>query len=319
MKQQRLSSFLVLLIASLSVVHGKINTYERSFDLQATCDNNPNIVVLLQCDLRLRAGDTRSGSVCDISLCNSDLSSNPDSDSIESDCFETIEDIDPLRVDINRINRDSNDAGDSSDNDPLFDYSFDEDFETDLFEDVGYDYFDGEYFIVFKEEFDETTGERVLVDVEAEITCEDIEQDENTPITVVNGGSEQRTIICTDLHDWTDSFGDTCRWYKDHDEPGCPVYGAFYIPENGIAPRFACCYCQQIGEEAGQRTTPSCYNIVDWEDRDGDGCDWYEQNDDLGCPRYGGRFTQLREGDPFYEISSQEACCYCRTTSPISV
>ena len=31
----------------------------------------------------------------------------------------------------------------------------------------------------------------------------------------------------------------------------------------------------------------SCIDTFGWEDSYGDGCDWYEANDDTGCPRYG--------------------------------
>ena len=41
-----------------------------------------------------------------------------------------------------------------------------------------------------------------------------------------------------------------------------------------------------------------------WEDKDGDGCDWYERNDDPGCPNYGSSFGgEMGVAD--------DNCCYC--------
>ena len=43
-----------------------------------------------------------------------------------------------------------------------------------------------------------------------------------------------------------------------------------------------------------------------WVDRDGDGCDWYEENDAPGCPYNGGFGGEMGVAD--------DNCCYCAGT-----
>ena len=36
------------------------------------------------------------------------------------------------------------------------------------------------------------------------------------------------TLYCADLEGWSDSFNDTCAYYVNNDEPGCPNEGHLY-------------------------------------------------------------------------------------------
>jgi hypothetical protein len=46
-----------------------------------------------------------------------------------------------------------------------------------------------------------------------------------------------------------------------------------------------------------------CMDTVGWVDAFGDGCDWYETNDSLGCPFFGHLWGSMGEAD--------DNCCYC--------
>lgn len=48
----------------------------------------------------------------------------------------------------------------------------------------------------------------------------------------------------------------------------------------------------------------ACTDYPNWTDSYEDGCDWYEANDDPGCPLYGENF-------PGSQGVANEACCYC--------
>ncbi len=49
---------------------------------------------------------------------------------------------------------------------------------------------------------------------------------------------------CTDTPGWTDFFGNTCEWFEQKDEPGCPAYGALWgVDEH-------CCYCKKSNSES---------------------------------------------------------------------
>ena len=43
---------------------------------------------------------------------------------------------------------------------------------------------------------------------------------------------------CEDTPGWTDLLGNTCQWFEEKDEPGCPAYGALW----GVHEH--CCYCK---------------------------------------------------------------------------
>jgi len=52
--------------------------------------------------------------------------------------------------------------------------------------------------------------------------------------------------------------------------------------------------------------TAQCFNYGGYSDCDGDGCEWYEENEERGCPMYGD-FTDTCTG----EITGNMACCRC--------
>jgi hypothetical protein len=50
-------------------------------------------------------------------------------------------------------------------------------------------------------------------------------------------------------------------------------------------------------------TTSECLDTPNWVDKDGDGCDWYEENDYPGCPSYGNTGGNMG--------IANENCCHC--------
>ena len=57
----------------------------------------------------------------------------------------------------------------------------------------------------------------------------------------------------------------------------------------------------EIGTEGG---SSGCSDVPNWKDSYGDGCDWYENYDSLGCPKYGSSYNGGMG-------VAQDACCYC--------
>lgn len=56
---------------------------------------------------------------------------------------------------------------------------------------------------------------------------------------------------CTDTPGWTDFFGNTCKWFEQKDEPGCPAYGALWgVDEH-------CCYCKKSNSIETNSTSES--------------------------------------------------------------
>merc|ERR1739840_31672 len=87
---------------------------------------------------------------------------------------------------------------------------------------------------------------------------------------------------CTDISGWTDAHGDGCEWYETNDQEGCPNYGDLWA-NDGKTPNEACCYCGggNTGPAPPTPTPPpgDCTDISGWTDAYGDGCEWYETND----------------------------------------
>eukprot|EP00984_Skeletonema_dohrnii_P024397 scaffold13514_cov94-Skeletonema_dohrnii-CCMP3373.AAC.1 len=52
------------------------------------------------------------------------------------------------------------------------------------------------------------------------------------------------SLPCTDTPGWTDLLGNTCEWYEQKDEPGCPAYSALWGVEEH------CCYCKSNSTNA---------------------------------------------------------------------
>ena len=113
---------------------------------------------------------------------------------------------------------------------------------------------------------------------------------------------------CQDLYEWLDirwdGIGYSCDWYKEWDEPGCPLYGYMWSDNDGITAREACCYCRG-NDPTSAPTSSKCYNYIGWINERGYGCDWFEFNDDPDCPYEGALYPN---GD---NITANDACCYC--------
>ena len=52
------------------------------------------------------------------------------------------------------------------------------------------------------------------------------------------------SLPCTDTPGWADLLGNTCEWYEQKDEPGCPAYVALWGVEEH------CCYCKSNSTNA---------------------------------------------------------------------
>eukprot|EP00986_Skeletonema_menzelii_P013151 scaffold7491_cov142-Skeletonema_menzelii.AAC.2 len=51
-------------------------------------------------------------------------------------------------------------------------------------------------------------------------------------------GIDLSSSPCEDTPGWTDLLGNTCEWFEEKDEPGCPAYGALWGAHEH------CCYCK---------------------------------------------------------------------------
>lgn len=142
---------------------------------------------------------------------------------------------------------------------------------------------------------------------------------------------------CTDSPiGWYDSDGENfnCEWYAQG--TNCEVYGDDYADANGITANIACCVCgggttnptpntkaptkaptssptkaPTKGPVASPVTSPpapspvappspptGCVDTPGWQDYYGDGCDWYE-NEENGCEIWGA------------SLGANENCCVC--------
>lgn len=134
----------------------------------------------------------------------------------------------------------------------------------------------------------------------------------NQPAT--NSFESTPPTTCINTPNWTDRFGDGCVFYETADDPGCPKEGNLYAGEMGAA-TFHCCYCGG-GRRGGGITLPPtvyvttnsptpCVDTVNWNDGV-HGCDWYEENDGPGCPKYGDLFGENIMG------LARDHCCFCK-------
>jgi hypothetical protein len=78
----------------------------------------------------------------------------------------------------------------------------------------------------------------------------------------------------------------------------------YFCPEGKETIAFGECL---LGENiAVDYRTTLCTNVnPDWVDGYGDGCDWYEENDDPGCEKCG------EESPALDGSTAKENCCYC--------
>ena len=57
-------------------------------------------------------------------------------------------------------------------------------------------------------------------------------------------------------------------------------------------------------------TNANCTNYPDWTDASGNGCEWYENNDDPECPSYGNQTIGSNN------LTAIDSCCYCSLQIP---
>mmetsp|Transcript_20482 Transcript_20482/g.33452 ORF Transcript_20482/g.33452 Transcript_20482/m.33452 type:complete len:358 (+) Transcript_20482:721-1794(+) len=114
---------------------------------------------------------------------------------------------------------------------------------------------------------------------------------------------------------WFDIFGRNCEWYSEV-ESNCAIYGDQY-KNFGKTALSACCVCGggpspepaadsdvvlQDAVEASQ--SQSCWDLPSWYDSTGDGCVWYEEENN--CEYYGNQFPSHIDGQ-----TANEACFSC--------
>lgn len=85
-------------------------------------------------------------------------------------------------------------------------------------------------------------------------------------------------------------------------ESGIPTFSPTVSPTSLAAPPST-----PTPDGASSTPTPDgeCVDQPDWSDSDGDGCDWYEDNEPAGCPDRG----NLTDEDG---TTANEACCHCQ-------
>jgi len=119
----------------------------------------------------------------------------------------------------------------------------------------------------------------------------------------------------TDTPDWYDYIGYDCSWYEVMDDPGCPKYGNRTAHDSSTAQGSAkdnCYYCQHnVDSNVSPTKAPSssgtCVDKEGWEDKYGDGCEWYQENDTPECSIYGNDVDYLVTMGP-----ASDNCCYCK-------
>lgn len=127
---------------------------------------------------------------------------------------------------------------------------------------------------------------------------------------------------------WVDSYGDGCDWYEVNDLPGCPKHGNLWGGGMGVADD-NCCFCAGTGAPSPPTPAPTNHptvsqiptvsaapsvctgNTAGWVDDFGDGCDWYERSDLVGCPYYG----NLYDGGMGV---ANDNCCFCAGGTGVS-
>jgi len=128
------------------------------------------------------------------------------------------------------------------------------------------------------------------------------------PPTVVPTKSSAPTAYCEDYPGWVDKFDETCEYYEENDEPGCPKFKDCTLCSSGMTPGEACCYCGGgiLPNQPPPSEAPSvvCVDVPGFVDSFGDDCSYFEKNDVEGCPTFGsccrGDFGTPNEG-----------CCWC--------
>lgn len=108
------------------------------------------------------------------------------------------------------------------------------------------------------------------------------------------GGASSST--CTDK-DFKDSKGRDCSWYNN----GGRCYWAGFWAEDGVSAADSCCHCGG-GVESAEPVKPDDCSDKFWQDRDGDSCKWYEDNNACGVAKD----YKNEQG-----VSAADACCFC--------
>jgi hypothetical protein len=157
---------------------------------------------------------------------------------------------------------------------------------------------------------------------------ENIEVDYRTiaPTTLSPSSSSSPTLCTGSTPDWVDGEGDGCDWYEINEQNyglGCEEFGARSPAKDGSTANESCCHCFlsnnpmptfnptysptiSISPSSSSSPSSSCTgNTPDWVDGDGDGCDWYERNDVLGCEEHGEEYA-AEDGS-----TAKDNCCYC--------
>lgn len=121
---------------------------------------------------------------------------------------------------------------------------------------------------------------------------------------LLSGGPYNRATQKGNIIDISTCLSDTASTFKIMDAAGdgvCCGYGqgGYQVYWNGALKKSG-------GSYGNSETTVfgGCSNYPNWMDAYGDGCAWYEANDDPGCPYYGNTYDG-GQGLP------NQACCHC--------
>ena len=143
----------------------------------------------------------------------------------------------------------------------------------------------------------------------------------------------QNVILESTGDEWTDSFGDGCRWYEEEPDfyfgdyyaydTRCYVFGALFFNQ-GYTAQTACCACGGGTYDNDNGHVNSCSDYNDFVDGDGQTCAWYatdpassgsisddEKDDDddylpiSRCHQYGHSKQNMNN------IRADDACCIC--------
>ena len=124
---------------------------------------------------------------------------------------------------------------------------------------------------------------------------------------------------------WYDIFGRNCEWYAEDNKMNCQIYGSSY-KNFGKTAMQACCACGHaavttmsdedlnmtdseittIMIKNTKRDSTACWDMPDWYDQTGYGCDWYAEGEN--CNMYGDDYMGMGS---MSDQNAKSACCAC--------
>jgi hypothetical protein len=146
----------------------------------------------------------------------------------------------------------------------------------------------------------------------------------STPTQTSSAGDRSISeSTCIDTPGWADADNFSCQWYEQNEPLGCPIYGdlrPWKFKDGVVEPSFGdgtanqnCCHCRGSAAPTPKPTSSCSGDTINWRDNENYTCSWYENNDALGCPRFGDSY----EGSMGV---ANDNCCWCKGTgAPTSI